>query len=82
MKHTDGSVRHPGLDNHGSGSYQTDSVKVTRRLTVVEREPRLVYYPQTSAVCQSNGTITGGTDFHGHEQRRPELDRQLYLGHR
>ena len=50
--------------------------------TVVDREPRLVYISATRAVCQSNGTITGGTDFHGHEQRRPELDRQLHLGHR
>ena len=28
VKHTDGSVRHPGIDNQGIGSYQTDSVKV------------------------------------------------------
>ena len=39
-----------------------------------------MYSPQHGQFAESNGTTTGGTDSHGHEQRRPELDRELYPG--
>ena len=52
------------------------------RRTPSPTEPRTVYHPQHRQPAEPNGTTAGGTDLHGHEQRRPELDRELYLGHR